>query len=375
MPDKKPVILVFRDWLLPASETFIYNQTECLAKYTPWYLGTYREKNGLPLPEDRTIIVGDGRLGWIKAISFILRGPSRSLLKRLRALEPVLLQAHFGPDAVRALPIAKALSIPMCVYYHGYDATTLPEYMARSYKGRQYLKNMDKIKSETSMFFTDSDFIRNKLIEQGFPNDRVFTHYIGLDLSQFVPGEDKEPIVLFVGRLVEKKGCEYLIRAMAKVQIEMPETRLVIIGDGPLLKPLKTLTISLNVSCEFIGWKTPEQVRDWMKRAMVFSVPSVTAPSGDSEGLPTVLVEAQAMGLPVVSFISNGIPEAVEDKKTGFLFPEKDVDNLAQAILRLLRDPELRKKMGEEGRKRVELLFDIRKQTSKLEEYYDKICG
>src|SRR5947209_4040436 len=188
----------------------------------------------------------------------------------------------------------------------------------------------------------------------------------------FVPSNElkRDPIVLFTGRLVEKKGCEYAIRAMSKVQSAMPHVELVVIGDGPLRQQLEQLAGDTLCRYRFLGFQPPDQVKHWMNRARVFAAPSIRAISGDAEGYPNVFAEAQAMGLPVVSFASDGVMEAVVHGETGFLAPERDTEALAHYLEQLCADEVLCSRMGESARRRVCSQFDLRAQTKKLEQLY-----
>lgn len=177
-------------------------------------------------------------------------------------------------------------------------------------------------------------------------------------------------MVLFVGRLVEKKGCEYLIQAMSRVQRLRPEVELVIIGNGPQRLELEQLAQQHLSHFRFLGIQSPEQVRFWLNQATVFSVPSVTARSGDAEGFGLVFAEAQAMGVPVVSFASGGVPEAVAADQTGFLVPERDVQGLASSILRLFAEPELWQRFSQAAQQRVRTQFNLHDQTRILEQIY-----
>ena len=178
---------------------------------------------------------------------------------------------------------------------------------------------------------------------------------------------------MFVGRLVEKKGCVHLLHAMRMVEAQMPGARLVIVGDGPLRATLEAEVRASLRRCEFIGAASPQSVSDWMCRASVVAVPSVVAANGDSEGLCLVVCEAQAMGLPVVGFRGPGIE--VVDGEAGLLVPQRDENALAHALLALLRNEALAARMGEAGRGRVERLFNLRRQTALLEEQYDEVLG
>src|SRR5262249_19207401 len=151
--------------------------------------------------------------------------------------------------------------------------------------------------------------------------------HIGIDVERFAPAERQtspEPVVLFVGRLVAKKGCEYLIRAMAQVQVTRPDAQLVIIGEGPLDAALKALAEQTTCKCVFLGAQSSDEVRSWFQRARLFCLPSVTADTGETEGLPISILESLAMAVPVVSTQHAGIPEAIRDGETGLLAPERD---------------------------------------------------
>jgi glycosyltransferase involved in cell wall biosynthesis len=217
-----------------------------------------------------------------------------------------------------------------------------------------------------------SEFIKKKLLEQGFPENKIVVHYIGVDteLFQSKPAVQREPIVLFVGRLVENKGCEYLIQAMSKVQAVMSEVELVVIGDGLLRSSLEQLARKMLRRYQFLGVQTSENVRAWMQKAKVFSVPSITIKSGASEGFGMVFAEAQAMGLPVVSFATGGITEAVAHAETGFLVAERDSDGLSAYILRLLEDKTLYQQFSQKGQDRVRRMFNLHHQTRILEDIY-----
>lgn len=372
----KPAIAIYRDRLLPPSETFVSAQAESLQRFVPYYLGS-RMVQGLPLPLERALVVNRGSvMSKIGEASHQLFGWEPNFARRVRKLNPVLVHAHFGPDGVRALPLARALRVPLLVTFHGYDVTIRDEYARRSfYSHRVYVRRREVLKREARLFVAVSEFIREKLLEQGFPPKKIVVHHIGVDSEAFrpEPGVPREPVVLFVGRLVEKKGCEHLVRAMGRVQAKSPEAELVVIGDGPLRPNLELLAGRTLRRYRFLGTQPPSSVRAWMNRASVFSVPSLTAESGDAEAFGLVFAEAQAMGLPVVSFASGGVPEAVAHGKTGFLAAERDWKALAEHISSLLGDDALRRRFGVAGRKRVCALFDLRKQTEELEGIYEKV--
>jgi glycosyltransferase involved in cell wall biosynthesis len=224
-------------------------------------------------------------------------------------------------------------------------------------------------------FLCVSNFIRKQALAKGFPADKTMVHYTGIDVDYFQadPQIKRSPTVLFVGRLVPKKGCEYLIRAMAEIQRVVPETKLVIIGDGPLRGGLEKLSATTVKNFEFLGAQKPAVVREQMNRATVFCTPSVVSETGDAEGFGMVFAEAQAMGLPVVSFASGSLPEAVADGQTGFLAPERGWQALGAKILLLLRDEKLWAQFSRAGALRVRSQFDIRKRAQALEVIYEQV--
>jgi colanic acid/amylovoran biosynthesis glycosyltransferase len=375
---KASAIAVYRDRLLPSSETFVRAQSESLRHFLPYYLGS-RYVPGLSLPADRTLVANRGGIvGKVREASHQLWGWEPAFMRRVRKLNPILIHAHFGPDGVRALPLARALRVPLLVTFHGYDATVKDEYARRSfYSHRVYIRRREMLKQEARLFIAVSEFIREKLLEQGFAPDKVVVHYIGVDTEIFRPDPavTREPVVLFIGRLVEKKGCEYLIRAMGRVQKVRPEVEMVVIGDGPLRPTLERLAKETLYRYRFLGTQPPVSVRAWMNRARIFSVPSITADSGDSEAFGLVFAEAQAMELPVVSFASGGVPEAVAHAETGFLMAERDWNSLADHVLLLLENDTLRNKFGAAGRRRVHALFNLRKQVDSLEGIYERVLS
>ncbi|NGZ78189.1 glycosyltransferase [Saccharibacillus alkalitolerans] len=371
-------VLIYRDQILPPSETFIKSQAERFESFHSYFMGS-RLVPGLQIEADKRIIINTGGVaGRRKELEFKLMGPGRGLTRRLKAIQPKLIHAHFGPEGCLAMPIAEKLNIPLIVTFHGYDATTKDEYARKSYyTHRNYLKQRPKLQKKGDLFIAVSDFIRNKLISQGYPPERIVRHYIGINLETFTPdlSVERESTVLFVGRLVEVKGCAYLIRAMAEVQRKHPEAELVVIGDGPLRGELERMAAQELKRYRFLGTQPHHAVREWMNKARVFSVPSVKAENGAEEGLGMVFLEAAAMGLPVVSFATGGIPEAVEHGMSGYLAPECDSARLGGYIERLLAEPELWQSFSEYGRIRVSRQFDLDEQTRKMEELYKLVIS
>lgn len=369
-------VLLFRSELLPVSETFIANQAAALRGYEPRFAGLKRVPGGLALDEARVVAITgrDSLQAKVARRVYLRTGFAPGFLGRVEAAGAKLIHAHFATDACAALAIQQRIRVPMMVTLHGYDVTSEDVALRALDVGRCYLRRKHELWKRASVFVCVSDWIRQKALERGFPEEKLWVHPIGIDVEVFQPAGSpaKEPLVLFVGRLVEKKGCAYLLRAMRSVQAQMPETRLVVVGDGPLRGSLEEEARGLRRCC-FAGAASADAVREWMRQAAVVAVPSVVAANGDTEGLCLVVLEAQAMKVPVVGFRGPGIE--VVDGETGLLVPQRDEGALADALLSLLRFQSVAAQMGMAGRARVERLFNLCRQTALLEEKYDEVLG
>jgi glycosyltransferase involved in cell wall biosynthesis len=367
-------VLIYRDILLPRSETFIVNQAEGLKRYQPYYAGTTKI-DGLTLPEERTLLLhGSGLLGKLGNEAYRRSGVSPRVTKILMRVRPRLVHAHFGFDATHVLRLCRAFRLPLVVTLHDYDVTSSDaDLLSLSPHYADYIRRRPELSRRATRFLAVSQHIKEMAIARGFSPEKIVVHYIGVDTEVFrpTPGRAREPIVLFVGRLVPKKGAEYLVRAMAEVQRYHPGVELVVVGTGPLLEALREQAASSLKAYRFVGAQSPAEVRTWLERASIFCAPSVTAPSGETEGLPITVLEALASGCPVVSTVHAGIPEAVKHGENGFLAPEGDSELLGRHLLELVANRDLADRFGRSARSRVLERFDLRQQTAVLETLYD----
>ena len=183
--------------------------------------------------------------------------------------------------------------------------------------------------------------------------------YPGVDPSRFTPPLSPPPspwILLTVGRLVPRKGIDTVIQALPSLLAEFPDLRYVIAGEGPDRRRLEELAKELGVlgRIEFLGYVPDDKLPEIYRSAHIFVMPTREEAGASMEGFGIVFLEASASGLPVVAGRSGGAVEAVRDGETGLLVPPNDPGVLAQALLRLLRHPELRQQMGTTGRRWVE---------------------
>ncbi len=171
-----------------------------------------------------------------------------------------------------------------------------------------------------------------------------------------------------VGRLVEKKGIEYVLRAVRILVDRRREVEYHILGDGPGRDRLVALVAELGLADRVTlhGRQDQAKVREVIEESHALVAASVTAADGDEEGIPNVLKEAMALGLPVVATRHAGIPELIEDDVSGFLVPERDEAVLADALERLARDPGRWAAMGRAGRAKIEMEYDIHRLNDRL---------
>ncbi len=360
-------VLVFRSHLLPYSNTFVYNQVTSLKNFQGFLVGTkYVHEMNLDgvaseVPTNR-----------ISRALFAAIGFAPKFYSEILKHQPNLIHAHFGTDSMHAIKIKKKLNLPLITTFHGYDiCVRTPEH----YTHRLMWKNFERMVDQNDKIIAVSDFIVEKLVNNGVPLEKIVKHNIGIDLSNFDESSEKEDIVLFVGRLVEKKGCQYLIDAFNKFTKNFPSYKLVILGDGPLRESLKLRAAELNEKVSFLGSLPHTEVIKWMKKSKIFCAPSIIADNGDAEALGLVFAEAQAAKTPVVSFNTGGISEVVLHEKTGFLASEKNTDELTEYLSMLADDENLMSSFATKGKKNVTENHNLIIQTEKLEQIYEGVSS
>jgi colanic acid/amylovoran biosynthesis glycosyltransferase len=272
------------------------------------------------------------------------------------------LHAHFASVATTVARLASLLSgVPYSFTAHAkdiYHESVEPEDLRRKLADAHHV-------------VTVSDYNLAHLRETYGPDaDRVHRVYNGLDLTDATWSDpaDRPPLVVAVGRLVEKKGFDVLLDALARLHQRHPEVRAVIAGDGALADDLQAQRdrLGLQSVVDLPGPLPQTQVRDLLARAAVFAAPCVVGPDGNRDGLPTVLLEAMAAGAPAVSTDVTGIPEVVRDDETGLLVPQHDPVRLAEAIERLVTDRPLGSRLSRAARALVESSFDVHVQAQSL---------
>jgi colanic acid/amylovoran biosynthesis glycosyltransferase len=361
-------VAIWRSTWLPPSETFVRNQATALQRWTPIALGTRKRES--PISADSDVILYGASWGEDVARRFFeLSSLSQRIRQYLRHNKVDLIHAHFGNEGILISGEAQRSAIPLVITVHGSEVTEAPN--TPGLRGWRYRRRLSAAFKSATTVIAVSDFIRQRAIECGAPPERTVVHHIGIPIQDSAGIEGERAGILFVGRLVEKKGVLDLIRAVAALPAEIRDIQVTIVGDGPLRGLLRHEASALGVNVEFLGFQTSAEVRQLMQTCLMYGAASKRSQSGDTEGLPTVVMEAGAAGAAVVGYNHSGIPDAVLNEVTGLLVEEGDHAALSLAIERLVSDPELARALGRAARERIEAQFNIREQSLLLEGIYD----
>jgi colanic acid/amylovoran biosynthesis glycosyltransferase len=254
----------------------------------------------------------------------------------------------------------------------------------RGYDISRYVHNRhgiyEELFREGDLFFPVCQFLKKRIIREGCNKNKIIALPSGIDCEKFKYSRRKrlegEPTkVLTIARLVEKKGIIYAIEAIARLIKSGRCVNYVVVGDGELRGDLERLIEDLGITTnvQLLGWRNQGEVIRLMQSSHILVAPSVTATNGDQEGIPNVLKEAMALGLPVISTDHGGIPELVEDGVSGFLVKERDVDSLTIRLSYLIDHPEIWPEMGRAGSACVQKYYDSNKLNDQLVNLYDRL--
>ena len=231
-------------------------------------------------------------------------------------------------------------------------------------------------------FVTNCNFFRDRAIKIGCPQTKITVVGSGIDCQKFrfKPRQFPEDGIVRLattGRLVEKKGIEYSIRAVAIALKQYPHLEYNIIGDGCLWDSLQQLIIELNLESKvkLLGWRQQSEIVNILDNSHIFLAPCVTAKDGNQDAPVNTLKEAMAMGLPVISTYHGGIPELVRDGVSGYLVPERDSNSIADKLQYLIANPDLWQSLGKNGREFVEQYYDIEPLNDLLVDIYQQIAA
>ncbi|MGH9136481.1 MAG: glycosyltransferase [Acidimicrobiales bacterium] len=316
-----------------------------------------------------TAVAGRRPLRWLRAAASALvpptlRGGRRLLQATVLAQELDAagidhIHAHFASTAARLANLAHRMGgPPYSVTAHAkdiYHRDERPGRLAETLAGARFVATVSS---------ANVQYLRRMLAGRG----QVVLVPNSVDVRRFpvVVRRPDDHRVLVVGRLVEKKGVDVIVRACGLLGRRGVPVRLDVVGDGPLRHDLETLAAAEGVDARFLGALDHDDVLACYQRAAVFALACVVTSTGDRDGLPTVVLEAMASGVPTVTTALNGLSDAVVDERTGLLVPERDPNALADAVQRLLAHPAWAGALGQAGRARVAEHFSLDASVTKL---------
>lgn len=372
----QPAVGIWVDYWLPSSQTFIVNQMKAMQRWQPVTIGLTALPDGIPSSPDLTPFTRSFSSRMRRRV-LGTRGHVGAYTDLLRERRVQVLHAHFGPGAINLLPIARRCDLPLVVTFHGYDVTRLPRQPGA--RGRLYRRGLQAVFDRADCLVAVSGHVRERLLDLGAPGGKIAVRYVGApapSASEAVHLENasERAGITFVGRLVEKKGVEDLLAAVAILPTHLRPTPVLILGTGEQEVQLQRLAARFRVNAVFRGQVAPQDVAAALASAAVFCGPSKTARDGDTEGLPTTLIEAAHHGATIVSTRHAGIPEFARDGVEALLVDEGDVVALSAALTRALTDRELAQQLAARARARAMADFESASCTAALEALYDDLA-
>ncbi len=358
---------------LPPSETFIYTSMRALDRYQACPFAI-RRRSEAKFPADDVVTLEGHPFGRLESWLYSTAAWSPRFARWARSVK--LIHAHMGFTGAYALGAARRNGLPLVTSYYGADVTLRrsrlrfkPEYWRYGLFAHALWRHGDR-------FLVLSAHMRDDLVAQGCPADKVRVVPLGVDFARFAGPRERRatsrPTVLMVGREVDKKGFDDGLAACAAARDAGVDLRVSFLGMGKAgAAPLKALAARLGLEVDWLDPATP--VPGVMAAADILLVPSRTAANGDQEGTPTVICEGSAAALPIVSTRHAGIPEQVADGETGLLAPERDVAGLAAHLVSLARDADLRHTLGLAGREKMQREYSLAALRNNLQSVYDEL--
>lgn len=371
LKEDRPKVALFSTHFGVYSQTFVYDEVRLHSRYDVEVFARDRSNpDTFPFEPVHTV---EGKWATTR---YGLTTYNRSYMDRMKQGQFNLLHAHFGPGSIYALPYQKATGLPLVVTYHGYDVPLLmtprrfkPKYWRYWLWSKAMFKNVNR-------FLAASNELHDLLIQLGAPADRVKVWRLGVSIPELdgVPKRDGKQVIM-VGRFTEKKGHVDGLEAFGRVLQQGADATLHIVGDGELRPKYDAIIrrFGMEERVKFHGVLSHPDVLTLMEQMDVLMCPSVIAANGDRESGILVAKEAGARYVPVIGTIHGGIPEIIDDEKTGFLVPERDSDTLADRLWKLLESAELRDKMGHAAREKMVREYDIVQRIDVLEDHYDDV--
>jgi len=380
---ERPVIACYCATFLKPEMLHIYRQITSLTRVSPFVIAQKREE-AERFPFDRIAVVGKPAMHFLRRFWFkqvrdtpwqISPGEVKKLTGILDKARAELLHIYFGHIAVHLQPLIRSWPRPTVVSFHGADVMVDLEKPAYRAATQQML---DAVR----LVLVRSESLGRALVAVGCPPEKIRIQRTGIPVEDIpfrprVWPTDGSWKFLQASRLIEKKGLQVSLRAFAKFAAKYPAATFTIAGEGPLRNALGEEAAQLGLADKvlFPGFVSQGQLRELFYRSHLFLHPSETGRDGNQEGVPNSMLEAMASGLPVFATEHGGIPEAIENGKSGVLVREGDVAALARALIEMAANPEALSTIARHGAESVRRQFEQSGQTKMLEDYYFEAIG
>jgi colanic acid/amylovoran biosynthesis glycosyltransferase len=379
----RPVVACYCATFLKPEMLHIYRQITSLRRVEPFVIAQKREE-AERYPFDRLAVVGKpathfARRFWFKQVRDtpweISPGEVRKLTGILAEVKAQLHHIYFGHIAVHLLPLIRTWTKPSVVSFHGADVMVdldKPAYRAATQQMLEAVR----------LVLVRSESLGRALINIGCPAGKIRLQHTGIPVDD-IPFRTRDwpdkGAWRFVQacRLIEKKGLRVSLRAFAKFAAQHPAATFTIAGEGPLRSKLGKAAADLGIADKvfFPGFISQTQLRELFYQSHIFLHPSEVGGDGNQEGVPNSMLEAMASGLPVFATEHGGIPEAIENGRSGILVAERDDDALARVLLERTANPEGLAAIARNGADVVRKHFEQTGQTRQLEDYYLEAIG
>ena len=376
----KPVVASYCTTFLKPEMLHIYRQVRSLRGYETFVMTkALQNSERFPFPDIELIPkppTNPFRHGWLKWVkrspSIIYRGEYKMLSNLLERRGADLMHIYFGHTGVHLLPFIEQWHKPCVVSFHGAD-------VAEKKDIPHYAPKLRSLFDAVPLVLARSRSLAERLLNLGCPPERLRINRTGLPLDEFpfvrrqVPSEGRWRFMQAC-RLIPKKGVATSLCAFAIFQKDFPNSELVIAGKGPLQAHLEELTEELGIASKvrFRGFLSQQELMALYANSHFFLHPSETPPDQNQEGIPNSILEAMSTGLPVLATQHGGIPEAVDQGRTGLLVEERDFVGLAEAMKAAVRSPMIFLEMGALASQSVAANFEQREQIRQLEAHYDE---
>jgi colanic acid/amylovoran biosynthesis glycosyltransferase len=361
---------------LPVTQNWIYNQIRCNTSCDHIILSrTLTNQNQFPVSNlyaayHKSGIQASMGMFFARLTAQYPTGFYESVVKKER---PDCFHGHFAWESWRNINLIKKLKLPLVTTFYGLDVNKHPQ--------KKYWRNRYDVLFDLSDRFTvEGPFMADSLVKIGCPRDKIRIIHLGVDIDH-LRALQKNSVpelfnIMFIGLEREKKGAIYAAEAFSRAARVHDHIRLHILGDGKYRKKVQALINSAGISekVTFHGYVPVKRYQELLVQMNCVLAPSVTASDGDTEGgAPVSVIEAQAIGIPVIGSTHCDIPEIVLNQKTGLLSPERDVASLANDLITLIGDDQLQTRFSIAAADHIRKQHDIKKQVHKLTDVYREI--